>query len=79
MRNQLENMMRGGGMVMGMGMPPKVRKPQKPAAEEKEEKPADADVVHVGELGIPVTTAPRLQHFTRARGPRRRPPAAAAI
>ena len=84
MRNQLENMMRGGGG--GMGMPPMMMGPnarRPPAAASKkaaeEDEGTDKNVVHVGELGMPVTTAPRLQHFTRARGPKRRPPAAAAV
>lgn len=81
MRNQLENMMRAGGGMGGMPPMGGARRPSpSPTGTAAEgDTGADKNVVHVGELGIPVTTAPRLQHFNRARGPRRRPPAAAAV
>ena len=82
MRNQLESMMKrgaGGGMMFGGGGGGGGGRPGADAGGDPAAQPppevAPPEVEYTGELGIPVSKEPRLQHFTRARGPPRRRPA----
>jgi len=85
MRAQLEGMMKKGG---GIGMPmmggPRPRGAPSAASEDVDPafvpppKNPQPEVEFTGELGIPVSKEPRLNHVKRNAGPRRRRPAAAS-